>query len=79
MKIGAPKEICKGENRVALTPSSAGELIKLGYECLVESGAGKAARFDDKAYEDVGVKIAKSADDLWKLSDVIIKVRAPED
>ena len=79
MKIGAPKEICKGENRVALTPSSARELIKLGYECLVESGAGKAARFDDKAYEDVGVTIAKSANDLWKLSDVIIKVRAPED
>ena len=79
MKIGAPKEILKGENRVALTPSSAKELIKIGHECLVESGAGKSARFDDKAYEAVGVRVVKSANDLWKLSDVIVKVRAPEE
>ena len=79
MKIGAPKEILKSENRVALTPSSASELIKLGYECLLETGAGKAARFDDKAYEEAGVKVVKSAGELWKLSDVIIKVRAPEE
>ena len=39
-KIGAPREITDGEKRVALTPESAGRLQKLGYECIVESGAG---------------------------------------
>ena len=40
MKIGTPKEIEKGEARVAMTPDSARQLQKLGYECLIESGAG---------------------------------------
>ncbi|WP_170485409.1 hypothetical protein, partial [Ruegeria atlantica] len=40
MKIGTPKEIYGGENRVAMTPDSAVQLQKLGYECLIEKGAG---------------------------------------
>ena len=55
MKIAAPKEIFKGENRVALTPSSALELMKLGHECIVESGAGISSRYDDNAYKAAGV------------------------
>ncbi|HSF93060.1 MAG TPA: hypothetical protein VLA51_12770, partial [Paracoccaceae bacterium] len=47
MKIGCPKELYAGEQRVALTPQSAEQLIKLGFECAVESGAGLAARFSD--------------------------------
>ena len=66
MKIAAPKEIFKGENRVALTPSSALELIKLGHECIVQSGAGISSRYDDNAYKAAGVKIVKSAVALWK-------------
>ncbi|HVL21659.1 MAG TPA: NAD(P)(+) transhydrogenase (Re/Si-specific) subunit alpha, partial [Amaricoccus sp.] len=57
MKIGAPKEIFAGEKRVALTPQSAAALQKLGYECIVESGAGEAARFSDAAYAEAGVKV----------------------
>ena len=78
MKIAAPKEVFKGENRVALTPSSALELIKLGHECIVQSGAGISSRYDDNAYKAAGVKIVKSAAALWKEADVIVKVRAPE-
>ena len=37
MIIGSPKEIFKGENRVALTPESAKQLQKLGYSCLLET------------------------------------------
>ena len=55
MRIGAPKEIARGEARVALTPESAERLQKLGYDCLVESGAGAAASITDAAYEAVGV------------------------
>lgn len=45
MKIGTPKEIAAGENRVAMTPDSARALQKLGYDCAIEAGAGKRAGF----------------------------------
>ena len=78
MKIGSPKEIFKGENRVAMTPDSAKHLQKLGYECIIETGAGNNSNFSDKDYKEAGVKIAKTKEQLWKESDIILKVRAPE-
>ena len=77
MKIGTPKEILDGENRVAMTPDSAVQLQKLGYECLIEKGAGAAAGFSDEAYKAVGVEIVKTAASLWKSSDIVAKVRIP--
>src|SRR6056297_2121883 len=77
MKIGAPKETAPGEARVALTPESAGRLQKLGYECIVESGAATAASTTDEAFEAAGVEVVASAADLWKTADVIVKVREP--
>ncbi|NOE25332.1 Re/Si-specific NAD(P)(+) transhydrogenase subunit alpha [Ruegeria sp. HKCCD6157] len=77
MKIGTPKEILDGENRVAMTPDSAVQLQKLGYECLIEKGAGAAAGFSDAAYEAVGVEVVKTAASLWKAADIIAKVRIP--
>ena len=77
MKIGTPKEIFEGENRVALTPDSALQLQKLGYECLIESGAGNAAGYSDKIYKEAGVKIVKTAASLWKEAEVVTKVRQP--
>lgn len=78
MKIGAPKEIFAGERRVALTPQSAAALQKLGYECIVESGAGEDARFSDAAYEEAGVALVQSADELWAQADIVAKIRPPE-
>ena len=78
MIIGSPKEIFKGENRVAMTPESAKQLQKLGYKCILESNAGINANFSDKDYKDAGVKIVKNAGQLWKESDIILKVRGPE-
>jgi NAD(P) transhydrogenase subunit alpha len=78
MKIGVPKEIHTGEQRVATTPDVAKELFKLGFDVAVESGAGAAANFSDDAYVAAGCKIVASADDLWQQSDLILKVRAPE-
>ncbi|MCY1125968.1 Re/Si-specific NAD(P)(+) transhydrogenase subunit alpha [Frigidibacter sp. RF13] len=77
MKIGAPKEIFAGENRVAMTPESALQLKKLGHECYVESGAGQAAGFSDAAYEAAGVTVVKTAAALFKAVDVVAKVRPP--
>ena len=77
MKIGAPKEIFEGEARVAITPDSAQQLQKLGYDCVIEAGAGAAAGFSDATYKAVGVDVVKTAAALWKAADVVIKVRPP--
>ncbi|MEN3794307.1 Re/Si-specific NAD(P)(+) transhydrogenase subunit alpha [Fulvimarina sp. MAC3] len=79
MKIGAPKEIHKGEARVAMTPKSAGELKKLGHECLIEAGAGIKAGFTDEAYRDAGVTIVDDAAALYSEADIVVKVREPKD
>ena len=79
MRIGTPKELFEGEARVAMTPESAVQLQKLGYECVIETGAGAAARFSDADYKAVGVEIVKTASALYKTADIIAKVRPPED
>ena len=77
MKIGTPKEIFEGEARVAMTPESAVQLQKLGYECVIESGAGAAAGFSNAAYKEAGVEVVKTAAALWKGVDIVAKVRQP--
>ena len=57
MKIGALKESAAGENRVAMTPQSATDLQKLGYDCLIQKGAGEAAGFSDADYKNAGVSV----------------------
>jgi len=78
MKIGIPKEIHEGEKRVATTPEAAEKIIKLGFSVSIESGAGAAADISDEAYKAVGVEIVADTRTLWKQSDIIMKVRAPE-
>jgi len=75
MIVGSPKEIFKGEARVAMTPESAKQIQKLGYTCILETGAGLQSNFSDKDYRDAGVKIVKTATQLWKDSDIILKVQ----
>jgi NAD(P) transhydrogenase subunit alpha len=52
--------------------------MKLGYEVAVETGAGAAASYSDAAYEAAGCSVASSADEIWAYSDVVLKVRGPE-
>ena len=78
MRIGVPKEIYAGEKRVATTPDVATQLMKLGFDVSVESGAGEGSNFSDSAYSEVGCDIADSASELWSKSDIVLKVRAPE-
>src|SRR5207249_10521693 len=75
---GIPKEVHPGERRVATTPETAKKLQKLGFEVLVECGAGEAADFPDARYIDAGCRMANDARELWSTADVILKVRAPE-
>ncbi|MDR7125574.1 Re/Si-specific NAD(P)(+) transhydrogenase subunit alpha [Pseudotabrizicola sp. 4114] len=78
MKIGAPKELFEGENRVAMTPESAIQLIKLGHTCVIETGAGAKAGFSDASYQKAGVEVVASAAALYDAADVVVKVRGPE-
>lgn len=77
MKIGIPKEVYPGENRVASTPEVAEKISKLGFSVIVETGAGAAADFSDEDFKKAGCEIMGSAKDLWAQADVIFKVRAP--
>jgi NAD(P) transhydrogenase subunit alpha len=79
MKIGTPLETYGGEARVAMTPDSARQLQKLGYDCAIETGAGSAAGFSDATYADAGVEIIKTPAALWKSVDIVAKVRQPSE
>ncbi len=75
MQIGIPKESLKNENRVAATPISTEQLIKLGFDVVVENNAGSAASFQDEDYQQAGAKIASSTE-VWQ-SDIVFKVNPP--
>lgn len=79
MKIGIPKEIYKGERRVAATPEVVTQLLKLGYKVLVETEAGVTANFSDNDYVTAGCEVIGTAIELWAKSDIVLKVLAPED
>ena len=78
MKIGVPNEIHDNECRVAMTPDTAKRLQKLGFETAIEAGAGVSAKFTDDAYLEAGVEIISDTTELWANSDIILKVRPPE-
>ncbi|MDA0148353.1 Re/Si-specific NAD(P)(+) transhydrogenase subunit alpha [Vibrio sp. LaRot3] len=75
MQIGVPKEILAGETRVAASPKSVEQLIKLGFDVVVETHAGELASFDDASFEAAGAKVV-STEEVWQ-SDIIFKVNAP--
>jgi NAD(P) transhydrogenase subunit alpha len=77
MRIGVPREIFPGEKRVATVPDAVTKLVKLGFDVVVERGAGELADLSDEAYVEAGASIAPSAADLWSGSDIVFKVRAP--
>ena len=58
MRLAIPIESLPGETLVAATPKTAAQLVALGYDVIVESGAGTAATFADEAYLAAGAKIA---------------------
>jgi NAD(P) transhydrogenase subunit alpha len=77
LKVGIPKETVFGERRVAATPQTCTRIAKLGFDVIVEAGAGEAANYVDATYAETGSKIVDTAT-LWRDADVILKVRAPD-
>jgi len=78
MKVGVPKEVRRGERRVAATPETVGRLVKLGFEVLVEKDAGAAASFRDSDYVAQGAAITAVTKQIWQETDLVLKVQPPE-
>ncbi len=77
MKIGVPKEIKNNENRIALTPAGAGELVKLNHQVYVQSGGGLGSGFSDEDYLSAGAKMLSTIEDVYSTAEMIIKVKEP--
>ena len=77
MLIGVPRERLDNESRVAATPKTVQQILKLGFEVIVEHDAGFKASFEDQAFAAAGAKIGDAAQ-VWQ-ADIIFKVNAPTD
>ena len=66
-----------GETRVAATPQTVGALRGLGYEVVIQRGAGAASAFPDDAYTAAGARVV-DADEAWS-SPIVLKINAPTD
>ena len=73
MIIGVVKESAPGETRVAATPATVAQLLKLGYDVVVEPGAGAASRFPDEAYVEAGRQRSATP----STADIVLGVNAP--
>jgi alanine dehydrogenase len=77
MIIGVPKEIKNNENRVALTPAGAKELIKRGHQVYVQQSAGLGSGFSDQDYSAAGASLLPSIEATYQIAEMIMKVKEP--
>jgi alanine dehydrogenase len=77
MIIGVPKEIKNNENRVALTPAGAAELSKRGHTVYMQDKAGEGSGFSDEEYKNAGAKILPTAQEVFAIAEMIMKVKEP--
>lgn len=79
LKIGLPKEISNDERRVSLTPGGVSILKANGHEVFIEKGAGEDANFTDQEYSDAGAEIGYSSSEVFKKSELILKIAPLEE
>ncbi|HZH30945.1 MAG TPA: alanine dehydrogenase [Pyrinomonadaceae bacterium] len=77
MLVGLPKEIKDNEYRVGMTPAGVRALVDAGHRVVVERSAGEGSGFEDALYERAGASILESADEVWALGEMIVKVKEP--
>jgi alanine dehydrogenase len=77
MLIGIPKEIKNNEYRVGMTPAGVELLVNAGHTVLVERGAGMGSGLTDDEYTAVGAQLVKTAAEIFKRAEMIIKVKEP--
>jgi NAD(P) transhydrogenase subunit alpha len=76
LTAGVARETFPGERRVAMTPRAMEPLAKAGVSFVVESGAGMAAGFSDREYEERGARMARTRAEVFEAADVLLQVRA---
>ncbi len=77
MIVGVPREVKDNEYRVALTPEGARELTHAGHRVLIEKGAGEGSSLYEDRYTRAGAEFLPTAEDVWRSSDMILKVKEP--
>jgi alanine dehydrogenase len=77
MIIGVPKEVKDHESRVGVTPAGVKSLVEAGHKVLVEQNAGALSAFPDSEYQSAGAEIVGSAEDVWRLAEMVVKVKEP--
>ena len=77
MKIGCVTEIKAHEYRVGLTPDNVQAYCAHGHEVVIQQGAGEGSGFSDQEYASAGAKILATAQDVWGLCDMVVKVKEP--
>ncbi|MCA8971607.1 MAG: Re/Si-specific NAD(P)(+) transhydrogenase subunit alpha [Planctomycetes bacterium] len=77
MIVGIPTEQDPSEKRVAATPRTVVRLCKMGFDVLVEKGAGNKAEHQDQQYIEAGAQLVDDAAALWSRADIVLKVNAP--
>ena len=77
MLIGVPREIARGERRVALVPDVVAQLTRAGHRVIVERGAGQRAGFTDEAYRAAGCDLADVPAEIYSSAQMILKVQRP--
>ena len=77
MLIGVPREIARGERRVALVPDVVPQLTRAGHRVIVERGAGQRAGFTDEAYRAAGCDLADVPPEIYSTAQMILKVQRP--
>ena len=77
MIIGVPKEIKESEHRVGMTPSGVQTLIQNGHDVYVQNSAGQGSGHSDEDYLNVGASILKTIEEVYEISEMIIKVKEP--
>jgi alanine dehydrogenase len=77
MKVGVPKEVKNHEYRVAITPAGVHELVRDGHEVYVQQSAGTGSSIPDEDFVAAGATILPSADDIWQVGELILKVKEP--
>ena len=74
MIIGVPKESYPGERRVALVPMVIPNLVRAGFEVLVETGAGAKAGYPDTLYIEKGAKVLPDRGAVFGCADIVVQV-----
>ncbi|MBK3380682.1 alanine dehydrogenase [Streptomyces sp. DEF147AK] len=77
MKVGIPSEVKNNEFRVAITPAGVHELVRHGHEVYVQQGAGLGSSITDAEYVAAGGAILPTADEVWAIADLLLKVKEP--